>query len=80
MQIPTKTKLEANKKTKNRLKPLQIAAKTKRKAADARTHTRILSPGRPSDKNITRHVPTQLPHARHARNENEADLPVTGEG
>ena len=43
------------------LKTMQITAKTVRKAA---RNTRILSPGRPSDKNITRHAPTQLRLAR----------------
>ena len=44
------------------LKPMQITAKMVRKVA--RTHTSILAPGRPSDKNITRHAPTQLRLAR----------------
>ena len=65
------------------LKPMQITAKTVRKAA--RNNTRILSPGRLSDKNITRHAPTQLRLARtHGTHETktktkQSDLPVMGE-
>ena len=62
MQITAKNELEQNENTKNRLKPMQITAKTVRKAA--RTNTQILSPGRPSVRNITRHAPTQLRLAR----------------
>ena len=41
---------------------MQITAKMVRKAA--RNNTRILSPGRPSVRNITHHAPTQLRLAR----------------
>ena len=61
MKIIAKNKLEATKNGQNLLKPMQITAKTLRKAA---RKARILSPGRPSDKNITRHAPTPLRLAR----------------
>ena len=61
MQITAKNELANTKNNQNLLKPMQITAKTLRKAA---RNTRILSPGRPSDKNITRHAPTQLRLAR----------------
>ena len=59
--MAAKNELEQNENTKKRFKPMQITAKTLRKAA---RNARILSPGRPSDKNITRHAPTQLRLAR----------------
>ena len=41
---------------------MKLSTKTVRKAA--RKHTSIPAPGRPSDRNITRHAPTQLRLAR----------------
>ena len=70
MLIAAKNELEQRENTNNRLKPMQIPAKTVRKAA---RNTRILSPGRPSDKNITRHAPKQLrlapTHGTHGTHE-----------
>ena len=63
MQITAKNELAHTKNGQKPLKPMQITAKTKRKAA-RKHNTRILSPGRPSDRNITRHAPTQLRLAR----------------
>ena len=61
MQITTENELANTKNGQKPLKPMQITAKTVRKAA---RKARILSPGRPSVRNITRHAPTQLRLAR----------------
>ena len=58
----SKKQARAHKKQPKLSKPMQITAKTMRKAA--RKHTSIPAPGRPSAKNITRHAPTQLRLAR----------------
>ena len=64
-----KTHVNSSKKRARTLskhqKPLilmKLSTKTVRKAA--RKHTSIPAPGRPSDRNITRHAPTQLRLAR----------------
>ena len=61
MQIATKNELGATKKNKKLLKPMHLCTKVKRKA---KRNTRILTPGRPSDKDNDRHAPTQLRLAR----------------
>ena len=61
MQIIAKNELADTRNGQKPLKPIQITAKTVRKAA---RKARILSPGRPSVRNITRHSPTQLRLAR----------------
>ena len=48
--------------SKKLLKPMRLCTKDKRK--DAWTHTRILAPGRPSDKDNGLHAPSQLRLAR----------------
>ena len=65
---------------------MRIAATIAQK--EHRTHTWILAPGRPSDKDNVLHAPAQLrlarTHGTHGtkrkRRRNEADLPVTGVG
>ena len=52
-------------KQQNVLKPMRLCTKTKRKSTrNGTTHTRILAPGRPSDKDNGLHAPTQLRLAR----------------
>ena len=52
-------------KQQNVLKPMRLCTKTKQKGARNGTHaTRILAPGRPSDKDNGLHAPTQLRLAR----------------
>ena len=46
------------------LKPMRLCTKTKRKGARKPRNTRILAPGRPSDKHNGLHAPTQLRLAR----------------
>ena len=62
MQITAKNELVTTKNQQKPLNPMQITEKTVRKAA--RKHPSIPAPGRPSDRNITRHAPTQLRLAR----------------
>ena len=63
MRIATKKELDPSAKSKKLLKPMRLCTKVKRK--DARnTHTWILAPGRPSDKDNGLHAPTQLRLAR----------------
>ena len=57
----SKNRARAHKKQSKTIKTMQITAKTVRKAS---RKARILSPGRPSVRNITRHAPTQLRLAR----------------
>ena len=52
-------------KQQNVLKPMHLCTKTKRKGARTLgSNTRILAPGRPSDKDNGLHAPTQLRLAR----------------
>ena len=52
-------------KQQNVLKPMRLCTKTKRKSARTTPrNTRILAPGRPSDKDNGLHAPTQLRLAR----------------
>jgi hypothetical protein len=53
-----------HKNHQNLLKPMHLCTKAKRKDARTTTHTRILTPGRPNDKNNGLHAPTQLRLAR----------------
>ena len=69
-----KKRAKGHGKQQNVLKPMRLCTKTKRKnTRTLATNTRILAPGRPSDKDNGLHAPTQLrlarPHGTHGTHE-----------
>ena len=75
MHRATKKEETAYRKYQKLLKPMRLCTKDERKEYRTDTHTSILAPGRPSDKDNGLHAPAQLrlarSHARTARHENE---------
>ena len=59
-----KKQSKEHEKQQNVLKPMRLCTTTKRKGARTTWTTRILAPGRPSDKDNGLHAPTQLRLAR----------------
>ena len=61
---PVKKQAKEHGKQQNELKPMHLCPKTSEKARARKRTTRILAPGRPSDKDNGLYAPTQLRLAR----------------
>ncbi len=85
MHRATKNRKKDYRKCQKLLKPMRLCTKDERKEHRTdTTHTSILAPGRPSDKDNGLHAPVQLRLARthgtqRKRRRYEIDLPVTGD-
>ena len=85
MHRATKKRKKDYRKCQKPLKPRRLSTKDERKEHRTdTTHTSILAPGRPSDKDNGLHAPVQLRLARthgtqRKRRRYEIDLPVTGD-